>query len=113
MFFMGVCRLLGRLAREGQRGQERPREAQKGAMDAQIGPGTTIEAQRRTRRTGKEKACGMFRYVFYGCVSVAWEIGQRRPERPREAQRGPERLREAQKGPERPREAQRGPQKRP
>ena len=49
-------------------------------------------------------ACGMYRYVFYRCVSVAWEIGQRRPERQREAQRGPERPREDQRSPEKDKE---------
>ena len=40
--------------------------------------------------------------MFYGCVSVAWEIGKRRPEK---AQRGPGRPREAHRGPQKPREA--------
>ena len=34
-------------------------------------------------------ACGMCRYVFYGCVSVALEIGHWRPERPKDAHSGP------------------------
>ena len=49
-------------------------------------------------------ACGMYRYVFYGCVSADWEIGQRMPERQREAQRGPERHREDQRSPEKDKE---------
>ena len=53
----------------------------------------------------------MYRYVFYGCVSVAWEIGQRLPERPKEAHRGPYKPREGWRRPDIPREAQGRPER--
>ena len=48
---------------------------------------------------------------LWGRVSVAWEIGQRRPERPKAAHRGPYKPRESWRRPDMPREAQGGPKK--
>ena len=68
--------------REAQGGPERPREAQGGpdrlreAQGCQDMPKRGLEGAQRGLELGilLSVACGMYRYVLYGCVSVAWEI---------------------------------------
>ena len=109
-----VCVGSWRLARDGQRGPKRPIEAhisQEKAREAQVGPSRSREAHRgpdkqregwgrldmpREAQEGPEKPRER---LFYGCVSVAWEIGQRRPERPKEAHRGSYKPRKGKRGP--------------